>query len=74
MKALFWIGLAVLALGLASLRWKVLVTHSIERRSDQVSIRFEQPHWHFRKLNIESFRAILEHSRVLRRIILRDSI
>ena len=57
-------------LGCAALfRAKVFLTHSFERGPDKVAVRLDQPGWNSRKRNLDSFRAVLKHSCVLRRII-----
>ena len=53
---------------------KVLLRHPVQRRSDEFPIRFEKAHRKSRLRHFDSLRTILEHSRVVHRVVVRDSL
>ncbi len=57
-----------------SLLRKILFPHPFQRGADQVAIRPEEPCRNSGKLSFDSFCAILEHSRVLYGVFLRNDV
>lgn len=51
---------------------KILLRHPFQRRSDKFPIRFEEAHRKSRLQHVDPLRTILEHSRVVHRIVVRD--
>ena len=52
----------------------MLFPHPLQRGTDQVAIRLEETRWNPGRLGFDGVCAILEHSRVFHRVILRDDI